>query len=78
MANLGISPAIMDDDRISKAVGRIEQALALIETQAALTGSGARAAAGGDAELSARHEALRDSVSASLAELDSLIGEIEP
>lgn len=67
----------MDDDRISKAVGRIEQALARIETQAALARSGPRHAADDDSELAARHEALRDSVSASLAELDTLIGGLE-
>ena len=66
----------MDDDRISKAVARIEQALARIETQAALAGSGARNTARG-AQLAAKHDALRDSVSASLAELDSLIGGLE-
>lgn len=74
MANLGISSSVMDDDRISRAVGRIEQALARIETQAALAGSGARDSTGGDSDLAQRHEALRARVSASLAELDSLIG----
>ena len=67
----------MEDNRISHAVARIEQALARIETQAALAGSGARAATGGGAALAERHEALRDSVSASLAELDGLIGGLE-
>lgn len=66
----------MTEDRISQAMERIERALARIETQAALSGSaggGARA----DAELAARHEALRESVAASISELDSLIGGLD-
>lgn len=66
----------MDEDRISHAVTRIERALARIETQAALSGGSARDGAA-NAALVARHESLRETVSASLAELDALIGRLE-
>ena len=62
----------MEDARIEKAVGRIEAALARIERANASTSANP-----GNAELVARHEALRESVSASLADLDRLIERIE-
>jgi t-SNARE complex subunit (syntaxin) len=67
----------MSSERISQAMGRIDAALARIETQAALarhTGGGRSTA---PAELVERHEALRESVDASLAELDALIQRLE-
>ena len=62
----------MSEARITSAIDRIEKALARIETQAALGRSGS-----GDAALARKHEALRESVSASLAELDTLIERLE-
>lgn len=64
----------MGDERISQAMGRIEAALARIERASAERAS---AAPSGNAELVARHEALRESVSASIAELDTLIGRLD-
>ena len=63
----------MSETRINNAVDRIEKALARIETQAALS----RHSGSDDSELAARHEALRERVSASLVELDTLIGGLE-
>ncbi|WP_370188590.1 hypothetical protein [Qipengyuania sp.] len=63
----------MSSERIQKAVDRIDRALARIETQAALASHGGTAGEAGNAALVARHEALRESVTASLAELDTLI-----
>lgn len=65
----------MTQDRIASAVSRIEQALARVETQAALASSGS--AGQGDPEFAARHEALRVRVADSLAELDTLIEGLE-
>ena len=60
---------------------RIERAIARIETQAALAASSAgranRSQAVANAALVARHEALRESVAASLGELDALIGGLD-
>lgn len=63
----------MDDARISQAMDRIEKALARIERSAAHGPLDGQA----DAQLLARHETLRASVSVSLAELDALIGKLE-
>ena len=67
----------MSSARITAAMDRIDRALARIETQAALAGHGPASAAVGDSDLAARHEALRDAVSGSLAELDTLIAGLE-
>lgn len=56
----------MTGQRVSEALARIEAAAARIEAAAA-HGSGA------DSALSARHDALREAVTHSLRELDSLI-----
>ena len=69
--------AIMSSDRIQNAFDRIDRALARIETQAALASHATPADGAPDAGLAARHEALRDSVSASIAELDALIEGLE-
>ena len=59
----------MSAQRISLAVDRIERALARIEAQAAIPqGSG---------EATAKHEALKARVAASLSELDALIEGLE-
>lgn len=56
----------MTGQRVSQALARIEAATARIAAAAAHGGSG-------DAVLSARHDALREAVTHSLRELDSLI-----
>lgn len=56
----------MTGQRVSQALARIETAAARIEAAAANSG-------GGDAVLVAKHEALREVVTTSLRELDSLI-----
>lgn len=63
----------MPDNRIDHAFDRIEKALARIETQAALSRHNRNA----HSDLEKQHEVLRNSVSASLEELDGLIRELE-
>ena len=67
----------MSAERIHIAMDRIDRALARIETQAALACHPSAPDGAGDDALAARHAALRDSVSASIAELDRLIGGLE-
>ena len=59
----------MTDERITAAIDRIERALARIDAAAK--------AAPRDPTLPARHQALRQQVSASLAEIDGLIKAID-
>ncbi|GMM93842.1 hypothetical protein MTsN3n11_21440 [Qipengyuania sp. MTN3-11] len=66
----------MEAERISRAMGRIEAALERIE-RARETNAHAAASSGGNPELVARHEALRESVIATIGELDTLIGRLE-
>ena len=68
----------MGQQRISQAMERIEAALVRIE-RASADRFADRAAAGqtAGAALVARHEALRESVGATIAELDTLIGRLE-
>lgn len=63
----------MSSERIQNAMDRIDRALARIETQAALTSHSDGSEGSGNAELEARHEALRANVSARISELDALI-----
>lgn len=65
----------MAGDRIGKAIARIEAASQRIEAAAARGGS---ASASADPELEIRYEALRSEAGAALAELDRLLGAIEP
>jgi hypothetical protein len=65
----------MAGDRIGKAIARIEAASQRIEAAAARGGS---ASASADPELATRYEALRSEAGAALAELDRLLGAIEP
>jgi hypothetical protein len=57
----------MEEDRIARALARIEAAAARIEAV------GRRAGGDGDPDLERRHEALRDEAGAALADLDRLI-----
>jgi len=63
----------MEGDRIVRATARIEAAARRIEAAAVRPAGG-----NGDAELAARYHALRSETGAALAELDSLIGSLEP
>lgn len=64
---------VMTTERIGNALDRIDRALARIETQAALARSAPKPGGTANAELVARHEALRERVSDGIAQLDSLI-----
>ena len=67
----------MSSERIKNAMDRIDRALARIETQAALASHSPGDGGHGNAALVARHEELRERVSASIAELDTLIEGLE-
>lgn len=67
----------MSSERIKNAMDRIDRALARIETQAALASHPPSDGIAGNAALAARHEALREQVGSSLAELDALIEGLE-
>jgi hypothetical protein len=56
---------------------RIDRALARIETQAGMSGMSTPPGEDDGTSISPKHEALRDRVSASLAELDALIETLE-
>ena len=62
----------MAGDRIARATARIEAAARRIETAAPF------ASGGGDPELAAKDQALRSEAGEALAELDRLIGSLEP
>ena len=66
----------MTDDRIASAYDRIEAALERIERSARAPAPPPPAPV--DPDLEARHVALRETVSASLEELDRLIARLEP
>ena len=63
----------MEGDRIARATARIEAAARRIEAAAGNTAS-----SGGDPELSAKYQARRAEAGEALAELDRLIGSLEP
>jgi len=63
----------MAGDRIARATARIEAAARRIEAA-----SQRPASDGGDPELARKHDNLRDEAGAVLAELDRLIGSLEP
>ena len=63
----------MDGDRIARATARIEAAARRIEAAAGNASGG-----GGDPELSGKYQALRSEAGEALAELDRLIGSLEP
>jgi hypothetical protein len=71
----------MPSERITQAMDRIDRALSRIETQAALSRHSVNASPDNDdardSELVQRHEALREQVESSLAELDTLIESLE-
>jgi hypothetical protein len=66
----------MDGDRIERAMARIEAASQRIEAAAARAVPSA--SSGTDPELQTRYEALRGEAGAALAELDRLLGALEP
>ena len=61
----------MEEDRIARALARIEAAAGRIEAV------GRPAGGNGDPELEARYAALRRETGAALAELDRLIGTLD-
>ena len=63
----------MEGDRIARATARIEAAARRIEAAAGNATGGS-----GDPELSAKYHALRSEAGEALAELDRLIGSLEP
>jgi hypothetical protein len=69
----------MDGDRIERAMARIEAASRRIEAAAANPAGGALRQAQGDrTDLERKHAALRDEAGSALAELDRLLGALEP
>ena len=62
----------MEGDRIARATARIEAAARRIEAAAR------RPVAGGDAALARKYDTLRSEAGEALAELDRLIGSLEP
>ena len=67
----------MSAERITQAMDRIDRALSRIETQAALSRHSTTASPDNGSERTQRHEALREQVESSLAELDTLIESLE-
>jgi hypothetical protein len=76
--NLGISYGVMTSQRIQSAMDRIDRALARIETQAALASHSPAPDAPTNAKFVARHEALRESVTTTISQLDALIEGLAP
>lgn len=68
----------MPDDRIASAYERIEAALERIERCAQAPSPVGTQSPQPDPDLAARHAALRETVTASLGELDRLIERLEP
>jgi len=62
----------MEEERIAKALARIEAAARRIESAATRTST-----TPSDPELAQRHEKLREEARAALAEIDNLIGVLE-
>ncbi len=62
----------MDGDRIERALARIETASRRIEAAAAIS------AGSGDFDLERKYAALRGEAGGALAELDRLLGALEP
>lgn len=66
----------MDEERTQRALARIEAAAARIERAASQRPVASVSAA--DAELERKYQALRGEAGAALAELDRLLGALEP
>ena len=66
----------MDGERTQRALARIEAAAARIERAASQRPSASSSA--GDPELERKYQALRGEADAALAELDRLLGALEP
>lgn len=67
-----VNHAAMEGDRIARATARIEAAARRIEATAPRTD------AGGDPDLARKYQSLRTETGQALAELDRLIGSLEP
>jgi len=67
----------MPDDRIASAYDRIEAAVGRIERSARAPAPPSAQSPEADTDLAERHAALRDTVTASLGELDQLIERLE-
>ena len=67
-----VNHAAMEGDRIARAAARIEAAARRIEAAAA------RPASGDDPDLTRKYQTLRRETGAALADLDRLIGSLEP
>lgn len=66
-------PAVMTDERLILAIGRLERALSRVETRLA-AGTGAPPS---DTALAARHDRLRAETSAAIEAIDRLIARQE-
>jgi hypothetical protein len=66
-----VNHVAMEGDRIARATARIEAAARRIEAAAGTSG-------GGDPELARKYQELRTEAGEALAELDRLIGSLEP
>ena len=69
---------MMDGDRIARAMARIEAAAQRIEAAAQRPAGGALRQAQDDPELANKYQARRSEAGAALADLDRLIGTLEP
>jgi hypothetical protein len=66
-----VNHVAMEGDRIARATARIEAAARRIEAAVGTSG-------GGDPELARKYQELRTEAGEALAELDRLIGSLEP
>lgn len=74
----GGNPGTMSGDRTEAAVQRIEAALARIARAADNARGSPPAVSSSVTALVERHETLRENVAQTVAELDKLLGELEP
>jgi hypothetical protein len=68
----------MDGERISRALARIEAAASRIEVAASQADLVAPARSLPDSELTDKYQALRTEAGVALAQIDRLIGSLEP
>ena len=67
---------IVEEDRISKALARIDAATVRLEQAAASVQAPSGAGGGGDPDLERRHAALRKETSIAIAEMDALLKDL--